>query len=130
MLGPSPYTLATPAFTLRALAVAAGRSPLGGARESLLALLIGARLAAAAVAGSALTPPQRRLRAEHARNWLGTVALPPVPKVAAARLIDATAGEDKRAILAALAKVTEVTAQYLDRPARLDLDSLAARLAE
>jgi hypothetical protein len=101
VLGPSPYTLAAPSFALRSLAQSAG-----------------------------LTPSQRSTRAEHARNWLGTIALPPVPKVAASRLIELSSKDDLGALATALAKVTDVTAPYLDRAARLELDSLAARLRE
>jgi hypothetical protein len=130
VLGPSPYTLVAPSFALRSLAQAAGRAALGGPRESILAALVAARLTRGALPGSGLTPAQRSTRADHARNWLGTIALPPVPKVAATRVIELSAKDDLEALAAALAKVTDVTAPYLDRAARLELDSLAAQLRE
>jgi hypothetical protein len=129
MLGPSPYALATPEFRFRALAAMAGRAAVGGPREAALVALLAARLAAGARPGGSLTQPQRARRAEAARSWIGTLALTPVLRAAIARLLDASVGDDPRAVAAALAKVTDVTAQWLDRPARSELDALAAELA-
>lgn len=110
------------------MAEAAGRAPVGGPREAVLAALLGARLAAAALPSQALTAAQRASRADAARAWLGTVALQPVPKIAATRLLESTAGNDLGAIATALAKVTDVTAPWLDRAARSALDSLVLAL--
>jgi len=120
--------LPVPVFRLRALAEAAGRAPVGGPREAVLAALLGARLAAAALPPRPLTTAQRAGRAESGRAWLGTVALQPVPKAAARRLIETTAGSDLGAMAAALAKVTDVTAPWLDREARSAMDSLVQAL--
>jgi hypothetical protein len=128
VLGPSPYALAVPAFRFKALALAAGRAPLGGPRETALAVLIGARLAAGTTGPAALPLEIRVARADAARGWLGTIAIPPVTKVAVARLIETTARNDFAALVAAIAKVTDVTAPYLDRAARSELDLLAAAL--
>jgi hypothetical protein len=128
VLGPSPYALAAPTNRLRAVAEAAGRAPVGGPREAVLATLLGARLAAAALPPRALASSLRAARAESGRAWLGTVALQPVPKAAASRLLESTAGSDLNAIANALAKVTDVTAPWLDRSARSALDSLVQAL--
>ena len=126
MLGPSPYALAVPVFRFKALALAAGRAPLGGPREAALAALVGARLALGVFGPAALPPTIRSARADAARGWLGTIAVPPVAKVAIIRLVETTARNDMAALAAAVSKVTDVTAPYLDRAARSELEQLAA----
>ncbi|HLA90221.1 MAG TPA: hypothetical protein VJL28_07325 [Gemmatimonadaceae bacterium] len=128
MLGPSPYALAAPVFPFRALAALAGRAPLGGPRETALATLVAARLAAGATPPALLAPPARAARAEAARLWLTSIALPAAVRGALLRLADASGTDDLRAIAVALARVTEVTAPHLDRGARSELDRLGARL--
>ena len=129
MLGPSPYALVTPTFRFKALASAAGRATLGGPRETALAVLIGARLASAVSGPTGLPADLRAARADAARAWLGTIAVPAVTKVAVTRLIESTARNDSAAVAAALLKVTEVTAPYLDRASRSELERLAAALS-
>lgn len=128
MLGPSPYALAAPGFRFRALAMAAGRAAVGGPREATLVALLSARLAAGMRPPLALGAAQRARRADAARAWIATLALPAVQKAAAVRLVDASAGTDPAAVAQALAKVTDVTAQWLDRAARSELESLVADL--
>lgn len=128
VLGPSPFALTNAVFSLRALAIAAGRAPLGGPRESVLAALVVARLAAGALPAARLTPAQRAVRADHARTWLGTIAIPAVPRMTSARVVELSVTGDSAGLAAALAKVTDVTAPYLDRAARSELDSLSVRL--
>jgi hypothetical protein len=128
VLGPSPYALPAPGFRFRALAQVAGRAPLGGPRETAIATLVAARLAAATLHAPGISTAQRTARADAARSWIGTVALGPVPKVALTRLVETTAQGDRNAVAAALSKVTDVTAPYLDKAARSELDSLAAAL--
>ena len=127
MLGPPPYTLAAPAFAFRSLSMLAARAALGGPRETALATLIAARLAAGAAPPAALAPPLRAARADAARIWLTSVALPAPVRAAIARLVEATSGNDPRTIVTSLAKVTDVTALVLTRGARSELDRLAAR---
>jgi hypothetical protein len=57
-----------------------------------------------------------------------SVALPAPVRTAITRLIDATAGDDPRAVLSAIGRVIDVTAPYLDTPARFELGRLAVRL--
>jgi hypothetical protein len=125
VLGPSPYAVAAPLFRFRALAGLAGRAPLGGPREAALATLVAVRLCDP---DAAVPPDIRAARADGARVWIGTVAAPAVAKAAIARLIETTARGDTTAIATALAKVTEVTAPYLDRASRSELDQLAVSL--
>jgi len=115
-------------FPLRALAALAAKAPLGGARETAMASLVAARLAAAALPPVSLPAGARRKRADAAKNWLSALALPAPVRTALGRLLDLSAGEDLDAMGIALSKVTEVTAPHLDRHARLELERLAARL--
>ncbi len=127
MLGPPPYTLTAPTFAFRSLTSLAARAALGGPRETVLATLIAARLTAGAAPPTTLAPPLRVARADAARVWLSSVALPAPIRAAIGKLVDASAGNDERAILASLAKVTDVTAPVLTRGARSELDRLAAK---
>ena len=125
MLGPSPYAVAAPAFRFRALATLAGRAALGGPREAALATLVAARLCDP---DASFSPDIRAARADGARAWIGTVAAPAVAKAAIGRLIETSAWGDAASMAAALAKVTEVTAPYLDKGSRSELDQLILAL--
>jgi hypothetical protein len=128
VLPPQSFALATPVFPFRALAALAAKAPLGGARETALATLIASRLVAGTLAPVVLSAPARRKRADAAKLWLSAVALPAPVRTAVGRLVDLSASDDPEAIVAGIANVTEVTAPYLDRHARLELERLAARL--
>jgi hypothetical protein len=128
VLGTPRYALAAPVFPFRALAALAGRATLGGARETALATLIAARLAAGVGAPLARGAQLRAARADAARLWMSSVALPAPVRSAIARLVDATAGDDPKAVGTALGKVMDVTAPYLDKPARFEMDRLAVIL--
>ena len=128
MLGPPPYALVVPAFSFRALAGLAGRAPLGGARETALAALVGARLAVGMAPPLELPRTLRIARADAARLWMSSVALPAPVRIAIASLLDASTTDNPAALAAALGKVGDVAAPHLDRAARLELDRLAARL--
>lgn len=125
VLGPSPYAVAAPAFRFRALASLAGRAALGGPREAALATLVAARLCDPE---ASVTPEVRAARADGARAWIGTVAAPAVAKAAIGRLIETSARGDAAAMAVALAKVTDVTAPYLDKAARSELEQLVLSL--
>lgn len=96
----------------------------------MLATLVAARLADAAAPPLSLPAAIRAVRAETARLWFSSVALPVVARPALLKLVDASAGADLRAIGVAVARVTEVTAPHLDRASRLELERLGARLAD
>ena len=70
MLGVPPYSLIAPAFAFRSLAALAARAALGGPRETALATLIAARLAAGAAPPLSLAQSLRTARADAARVWL------------------------------------------------------------
>ena len=127
--GQSPSALAAPVFPFRSLALLAGRAPLGGPREIALATFVAARLAASTAVPAPLDGAVRARRAEAARQWIGSVALPPGVRAAFLRLAACTGEENVPATHAAMAKVMELTAATLDRSARAELDRLLARLA-
>ena len=126
MIGaPPPFALASPRFLCPALAQLAGRAPLGGGREVVLACFVGARLAATLLPEHALPPAVRLARAGAARTWLTTLSLPAALRIPCARLVDASAGADVDILAAALERVTEGAAEQLDGAARAELEALS-----
>jgi hypothetical protein len=122
-----PYGLAPTPFRFAALAAVAGRAPLGGRREVALATYLAARLVDDVLDQNGLTPSVRAERAGSARSWLSTVALPAPIRQPLVRLVDASAGGAAGASQA-LRAVIAVTAEFLDRAARLELEQLAETL--
>jgi hypothetical protein len=122
-----PYGLAPTPFRFPALAALAGRAPLGGRREVALATYLAARLADDVLPENGLAVAVRAERALTARNWLSTVALPTPIRQPLARLIDASAA-DAPGAGQALRAVIAVTAEFLDRAARLEVEKLAETL--
>lgn len=128
VLTPPPYALSGTEFPFRALALLAGRAPLGGAREAAMATLLAARMAEGMVAPLHLPSAARRLRAEAAKHWLSSVSLGGPVRAAVSRVFEISATEDPGLAAMAIGRVTEVTAPHLDRGARLELERLVARL--
>lgn len=122
----APYSLEPTSFPLPALAASLGRAPLGGPREVALAcFLVGRLVHSAAYASDVLTMEQRRARAQGAKHWLASAALPGTVRTALVRLSDATISMDSNAVRGALESVMTVTANQLDSGARLELGRLA-----
>lgn len=127
----APYALEPTAFPFPALATMAGRAPLGGPREIVLACFLVARLVKEArTTAGVLTADQKRSRADDAKHWLGSAAIPGSIRTSLTRLADSSAGDDRHATLAALDSVMIVTANHLDPAARLELGRLAQAIAE
>jgi hypothetical protein len=122
-----PYALAPTPFRFPALATLAGRAPLGGDREVVLATYFAARLAHDARADGGVSQPVRAERATSAKSWLATIILPPSIRTALARLVEAS-GDDAKGVAAALRSVIAATSSRLDIPARLELTRLAESL--
>jgi hypothetical protein len=126
----APYALEPTVFPLPALAAMAGRAPLGGPREIVLACLMVARMVIDATAmDGVLTDEQKRARADEAAHWLGATAIPTPVRTALIQLAEAAAGADRGESRAALDSVMTVTANYLDPGARLELGRLAQAIA-
>lgn len=122
-----PYGLAPASFRFAALAALAGRAPLGGQRETAMAVYLAARLADDASPANGLSEELRVQRATGAKHWLASVALPGAIRSALGQLLDATPGAPPD-VARALRLVTRVAAGHLDGAARLELESLAAAL--
>lgn len=120
-----PFALASPQFLCPALAQLAGRAPLGGGREVALACYVGARLAATLLPAHALPPAVRVARAGATRTWLATLSLPAALRIPSARLVDASAGDDRDVLATALERVAALAAEQLDGAARAEMESLA-----
>ena len=123
-----PYALTTPAFRFRALASLAGRAPLGGAREVVLATYLVARLTDDCRASKELPQATRMTRANAARSWLASIVLPGPVRSALTRLVETTEGEIA-GVATALSAVIVAAGPYLDDGGRTELERLGRALA-
>ena len=129
MIGQPPrYSLEEPVFPFPALAAAAGRAALGGPREVTLACLLAARLATALVDNFDIAPEQHRERADRARQWSGTIAVPGDIRAMLMRVIELAGRSDRTAVGAALDDLTAAASGHLDEASRVELRVLARRL--
>ena len=128
LLAAPPYALAPTSFRFPALASLAGRAPLGGQREVVLAAYVAARLAHDTLAERGLSMETRTDRAAHAKTWLATLALPAPARAALQRSIDASA-TDPRASADAIDGVLKAVDGFLDPASRLELAQLATVLS-
>jgi len=122
-----PYSLAPIVFPFPALAACAARAQLGGDRELALGALAAARLAVATSLGHALPAPERSIRADRARHWLSTLAMPQQARLAFFRAFDASTGSPIAAG-EALAELGRMLVGHLDDPAHDELRRCAERL--
>jgi hypothetical protein len=128
VLSNPPYALAPVVFRFRALTALAGRLPLGGEREVVMALLVGARLADGCTTRDALPGELRAARGQGARHWLGTLTLPAATRSAAQQVADASGGKSREGVATALDRLVTIAAPALDAPSRAELKQLLARL--
>ncbi len=130
MIGQQPrFALEELTFPFPALAAAAGRAALGGAREVTMACLMAARLGAALMKPFAIPVEGHHARADNARHWIGTLTLPSDVRSAALRVIEAAGRMDVAATGSATGELASVSAQNLDEASRTELKQLAQRLA-
>jgi hypothetical protein len=123
-----PYALATPRFRFQALTAHAGRAPLGGDREVTLGVLMVARLAAGLLPPYTLTQEDVKKRAELARHWLGTAAVPQAAKGAILNGIETAGRGDPRETASALASTAATLEKHLDAASVAELRVLAGEL--
>ena len=123
-----PYVLAPITFRFRALAALAGRAPLGGERETAIALFVVARLAVGCLPAAALPLEDRGTRASAARTWLASLALPVAVRAPFVKVIESTRTDNRPAVAAAIVTAAQIAASYLDGPALAELRALAAEL--
>jgi hypothetical protein len=91
--------------------------------------LMAARIARATVGTAALPLPLRQTRAAAARVWFSTLALPARARLAAQRVVDASATDDRQGLAAGLEELTEVASGVLDRASHLELRALVRAIA-
>ena len=124
-----PYALAAPSFPFRHLASLAGRAPIGGAREVVLACFLAARLAAERVLEDGDDPSARVARSAGARGWIGTLTLPAAVRAPLQRCVESSAEGSRGTVRRELAALTAAAAPYLDAGSRGELEALATSLA-
>jgi hypothetical protein len=112
-------------FPFRSLVQRAARLSLGGEREIALAALTAARFARSCVGSFQLAGSLRQARAAASRVWFSTLALPARARLAALRVVDASAGDDPQSLVAALDELIDVAGPVLDRAANSELRTLA-----
>ena len=133
MLGLSPpQPLAFRTLPFRALASLAARSPMGGEREVVLGCFMAARLIAFAAHETdtrAASDESRSHRAAAARTWFAGLALPATLRTLFAKLVDATAGNDRAEMARLLSAMNEAVGPLLDEPAHAELERLATMVS-
>ena len=128
LASPPPYSLAHAAFRFRALAALAGRAALGGERESALAVMLAARLAAAMLPPDGLSVALRTERARAAKVWLSSLALPAGVRPALLPVLEASAGEGTGALATALERAVDAVTGVLDAASLAELKALTRAL--
>jgi hypothetical protein len=124
-----PYAIATPVFRFRALAMHAGRAPLGGEREIALACYVVARLVAGTLPPFMLSPAESTARATSAKHWLASLALPGNARAAASSAIDGVGAGNRRAAGTALRHLTDIAASHLDQSSVNELNEVISELS-
>ena len=126
-VAPPPYSLEPVTFPLPALADAAAAAPLGGDREMALGSFLVARLMLATMPPTQLPTLERATRAERARHWLSTLAMPQPARMALLRAADASVAGGRDAA-AALRELAQMLMGHLAPPALQELVALGDHL--
>jgi hypothetical protein len=124
-----PFALAATPFRFRALASLAGRAPLGGEREVVLACYVVGRLVAGLLPPYRLSTDAIRARAALVRTWLGAHALTANCRTACSNVIEAVIAGELSAVHAALVELTAVVAPHLDTLAAGEMAGLVRAIA-
>jgi hypothetical protein len=124
-----PYAVPPTELRFPALAALAGRAPLGGDREVVLAVYLAARLAHDCQSGAGLSDAARAERGATAKTWMSTFAIPAGVRPAIARVIDSAAG-DAASISDDLRALVGSARVYLDIQSQAELERLAGTLAK
>jgi hypothetical protein len=123
-----PYALSSLEYRFPALTASAGRAALGGERELALACLMVARVASGALHRDPLPAAVRRGRANAARIWLSSLALPTTVRDACTKALEASTGDATETLRSSLARVAEIATPRLDGRAVAELRRLARGL--
>jgi hypothetical protein len=117
-------------FPFPALAARAAGGAIGGAREAALAALLVCRLARDAQGTQPLDAGIRSERAQQARQWLGTLALPLPVRAAASRCAEASALGDRGALASALVQLATVAGDTLGDEALAEIRRLVTNITD
>lgn len=128
-IDPLPYTVHYAHFEFPALIARAAALPLGGGREIALATLMAARLANGSTREFNLTAEERSARANGARVWLSSIALPSTLRNPIAKCIESTTGSPQ-SVASAVRALLNAVSQHLDQPSVLELEKLVRRLSD
>lgn len=115
-------------FACPALLAAAARAPIGGERETLLGVLMSARLAAGLCPDQGLPAGTRGARAEAARQWLASLTLAAKTRTAVLRCIASSEGQNPQGAAESLVALLDLVASPLDRTARREVMRLIEAL--
>ncbi|MGA0919397.1 MAG: hypothetical protein ACO32Z_05785 [Gemmatimonadaceae bacterium] len=115
-------------FACPALLAAAARAPIGGERETLLGVLMAARLVAGLCPDQGLAAGTRGARAEAARGWLTSVTLAAKIRTAVLRCIASSEGQSPQGAAEALVALLELVPTPMDRSARREVSRLIEAL--
>ncbi len=115
-------------FACPALLLAAGRAPIGGERETLLGVLMAARLASGLSPDQPLPSVTRVVRAEAARSWLASVTLAAKTRTAVLRCIASSEAPSPQGAAESLLALLELVPTPLDRGARREVSRLIEAL--
>ncbi len=125
-----PFGLASPVFPFPALARLAGLAQLGGSRETVLAILLGARLAMASMPPYHLSADERTARARSALAWLDAISLPPGIRPAVAAVLAASGEGRPETIANAIERLRTDARDALDEPSNAELGQLVSALRQ
>jgi hypothetical protein len=106
----------------------AGRAPIGGEREMVLAALVAARLASGILKPNSLSAAARQSRAAGARVWFSTLTLPSATRAPLAKLVEATEGENSATVAETLSAFVGLAWPQLDIAARGEIGELVTSL--
>lgn len=128
MLGPTPpYALDTFPFHFPALALCAGRAPLGVDRDLTLGVFTAARLVAALLPPVRLNAAAAAARADRAKFWLSGLTMPQPARMALLRVIEATLVSPGHAA-ATLIELGLTVTGHIDAASQQEVSALAAQL--
>jgi len=93
-----------------------------------MACFMAARLLSGAVDADAAPIEARAARAQAARGWFAALALPAAARATFARAVDASATDDRDAMVQALGTIIEATAHLLTPEGRREMEELGERI--
>lgn len=126
-----PYTPEPLQFRFPSLVALAGRLPLGGGREVVLAALLTARIAESLMIEDGVQDADRATRAAAAKVWLASLAMPAALRPVFLRCIDASSevGGARLKTAAALRGLAAAVGNQLDPSSMQEIEQLSRHLA-